>query len=479
MTETGIGDDDTIPGRAWWALSVSTLVVFLVVIDISAVNVAFPSIREDFDVSDSQLSWIIGAYNIVVGSLLMLSGRLADSMGRRKVYLPGVAVFGLGSLLCGLAPAAGWLIAARIVQAVGGSIVFAAGFAVMLPEFPATKRGTAIGVAGATGALGAVVGPVLGSILIDLFSWRSIFFMNVPMCVLVLIVGPRLLSESRDPDASGRIDRLGVAVGTAAVAFAMFGIVRSETWGVADLRVVALFVAGVALVPVLIHRSRVHPEPLIDLRLFRYRSFSSTNLGVSFYGLAFTSGFLANSLMLQDVWDLPIREVGLALAPAPVLAAVVSPLTGRWADRIGHRWLLGGGCLALAASYLAYVVLIDEQATVWTRFVPISLLGGLGVGLTVATWSSAGISDVPAAKFGVAGATYNTIRQAAYGLGVAVVITLIASGGDTTTIEGVHRAYLWAFAAYLAAGIAVMATFPAGSARDRASVPVERVRSGS
>ena len=461
--------DDAIPRRAWLALSVSTTVVFLVVIDISAVNVAFPSIREDFEVSDTDLSWIIGAYNIVVGSLLMVSGRLADSIGRRKVYLPGVAIFGIGSLLCGLAPSAGLLIAARCVQAIGGSITFAAGFAVMLPEFPPTRRATAIGVSGATGALGAVVGPVVGSLLIDAFSWRGIFFVNVPLCVLVLIIGPRFLSESKDPNATGRIDRLGVVIGTASVALAMFAITQSESWGIGDPRVIVLFLVGVALMPVLIRRCRVHPEPLIDLGLFRYRSFTSTNVGVAFYGLAFTSGFLANSLLLQDVWDLPIREVGIALAPSPILAAIMSPLTGRWADRLGHRWLLGGGCIALATSYLLYVLLLDGTASVWTTFVPISLLGGVGVGMTVATWSSAGVSDVPQAQFGVAGATFNTLRQAAYGLGISVSITLIASASsaDITTIDGIKRAYVWVGAAYLASAIAVMLTFPAGSARQR------------
>lgn len=463
--------DDAIPRRAWLALMVSTMVVFLVVIDISAVNVAFPSIREDFDVSDSDLSWIIGAYTIVVGSLLMFAGRLADSIGRRTVYLPGVALFGFGSLLCGLAPGAGWLIGARVIQAVGGSVTMAAGFAVMLPEFPATRRATAIGVAGATGSLGAVVGPIVGSLVIDAFSWRGIFFLNVPMCALVVAIGPRLLRDSRDPNATGRIDRVGVLVGTAAVALVMFAIVESEKWGILDWRVLVLFATGATLVPVLIHRCRVHPEPLIELGLFRFRSFTSTNLGVALYGLAFGGGFLTNSLMLQDVWDLPIREVGVALAPGPVLAAIVSPLTGRWADRIGHRWLLGGGCLMLATSYLLLALVLEETPQVWTAFVPIGLLGGIGIGLTVATWSSAGISDVPPEKFGVAGATFNTLRQAAYGLGVAAVITLVASAGEVTTIAGIRRAWIWIVVGYVAAAVAVMATFPAGSARERARTP--------
>ncbi len=463
-----VGLDDAIPRRAWAALFVSTLVTFLVVIDVSAVNVAFPSIREDFDVSASQLSWVISSYNIVVGSLLMLSGRVADSIGRRKVYLPGVAVFGVGSMLCALAPTVGLLIAARVVQAVGGSITFAASFAVMLPEFPPTKRSTAIGIAGATGGLGAVVGPVVGSALIDVTSWRGIFWLNVPLCILVLFLGPRLLRESSDPDATGRIDPIGVPLGTVSVALVMVAIVQSETWGIGDLRVIGLFVGGLALVPLLIHRCRVHPEPLIDLTLFRYQSFTSANIGLFLYGLGFTAGLFASSLLLQEVWDLPIRQVGLALAPSPLMSAIVSPITGRWADRVGHRWLLGGGCMSCAFGYLLFVLVLDENSSVWGTYVPISLLVGLGIGLTVATWSSAGLSDVPMARFGVAGATFNTMRQAAYALGISVVVTLISVAADDTSMQGVRWAYIWVLVAYLAAGVSVMITFPAGSARDRA-----------
>ncbi len=464
---------EPIPRNAWLALLVSTLVVFFVVINISSVNVAFPSIREDFGVTDSQLSWIIGAYNIVVGSLLMFAGRLADSIGRKKIFLPGVAVFGLGSALCAVAPGLGWLIAGRVVQAIGGSVTLASGFAVMLPEFPPSRRSTAVGIGGASGALGGVVGPVVGSLLIDLFSWRGIFWLNVPLVILVLILGPRFLNESKDPAATGRIDLIGVVVGTTAVAVVMLGIVQTEAWGIGDARVIALLVLGIALVPVLLHRSRRHPEPLIDLDLFQYRSFASTNLGVTFYGLAFVPQFIVGSLFLQDVWELPIREVGLILAPAPLLAAAISVMTGRWADRIGHRWILTGGCLLSAFSVLLYLLLLNETPTPWSRFVPISLIAGVGVGLTVATWSGAGISDVPPAKFGVAGATFNTLRQAATGLGAAVVITLIALAADTTTMRGVQWAFVWIIATYSLAALSVYATFPSGSASDRSAVASE------
>lgn len=466
-----------VPRSAWLALFVSTLVVFLVVIDISAVNVAFPSIRDDFEVSASELSWIVSGYNIVVGALLMLSGRLADSIGRRKVYLPGVAIFAVGSALCGFAPSAGLLIAARLVQAVGGAITTAAGFAVMLPGFPPSRRSTAIGIAGATGALGAVAGPAIGSILIDLASWRAIFFLNVPLCIVVLIIGPKLLPESKDPNATGKIDPIGVPIGTAAVGLIMFAIVQSESWGLADLRVIAMLVLGVALLPVLIRRSRVHPEPMINLDLFKYQSFRSANIGVTFYGLAFTSGALVSSLMLQEVWNLPIRTVGLAFVPGPIFAAIISPITGRMADRYGHRWLLGAGCVISGLGYLLYVLLLNEDPQVWNIFVPVGILTGVGIGLTVATWSSAGLADIPQEQFGVASATYNTLRQAAYALGISVSITLIALGADVenvTNMRGIRWAWTFIAVCYFLSAISVVLTFPAGSSHDRAIKPSPR-----
>jgi len=454
---------------AWTALGVSTLVTFLVVIDISAVNVAFPSIRDDFEVSDTQLSWVVSGYNIAVGAFLLVSGRLADSMGRRKVFLPGVFLFGLGSMLCALAPSASALIAARLVQGLGGAIVSAAGFAVMLPGFPPSKRSTAIGIAGAMGALGSVVGPAVGSLLIDAFNWRAIFVINVPLCLLVLVLGPRLLAESKDPNASGRIDLVGVPLGTAAVAMIMFAIVQSESWGLSDSRVIGIAIVGIALIPLLVRRSRVHPEPLINMELFRFASFRSATIGTAFYGLAFTSGFLTNSLALQDAWNQPIRTVGLALIPAPAIAAVVSIMTGRSADRIGHRWLLGAGCLLCSFGYLLYGTILGDEPQVLSRFIPIGLIIGVGIGLTVATWSSAGLSDIPQANFGVASATYNTLRQASYGLGIAVVIALIArrAGDDIASFQ---PAWIWSAICYLLAGIAVMVTFPSGSSDDRGLV---------
>jgi EmrB/QacA subfamily drug resistance transporter len=461
--------DTTITRQAWLALGVTTLVTFLVVIDISAVNVAFPSIEEDLQANRTTLSWIISGYNIMVGALLLAAGRLADSIGRKKVFLPGVALFMVGSLLCGVVGSVELLIAARLVQGIGGAVVAASSFAVMLPEFPPARRSTAIGFAGATGALGAVVGPALGSVLIEAFSWRAIFLINVPLSLLVLLVAPRFLRESKDPDATGRIDWLGVLIGTLAVAFVMFGIVQSEQWGLGDPRIWAFVIVGLVMLPVLIRRSRVHPEPLLDLDLFAFRSFASTSAGVVFYGFAFTSGALVNSIVLQDFWQQDLAVVGLAFVPGPLLASLISPLTGSVADRIGHRWVLAAGCLLCAIGYGALILFLGEEPTVWTRFVPLTLISGFGIGLTVATWSSAGLSDIPPSKFGVAGATVNTIRQAAYALGISVTIALLATGVDEFDLTAYRYAWGWITVCYLLAALTVVVTFPSGNSQDRAA----------
>ena len=465
----GVIDPLPEPGReAWLAVGVTTLVFFLVVIDVSAVNVAFPSIRDDFEVSEATLGWVISGYNITVAALLMVAGRYADSLGRKKLFLPGVAIFMLGSTLSGIAPNATLLIVARLVQGVGGAIISPTAIAVVLPAFPAHKRSTVIGITGATGALGAVAGPALGAFVTDAWSWRGIFLINVPLCLIVLAVAPKLLTESKNPAATGKVDLLGVPIGTAGVAAVMFAIVRSESNGLGDPLIFALLIVGLALIVVLVRRSAHHPEPLIELDLFRHRSFSSTNLGLACYSMAFTSGFLINSLLLQELWGQSLATTGTALMLAPLIAAVVSPFAGRWADRIGHRWILTIGSLFCAAGYLGYRLLLGPDPTVWNRFVPISVLIGIGVGSTIATWSSAGLADIEPAKFGTSNAMIRTTQQVSYALGISIAIAIISRGVGDTDIVNYHLAWWFVGGSYLASAIVVAITFPSGSSRQRA-----------
>ena len=462
--ERELGDRD-----AWLALIVTTALFFLVVVDISAVNVAFPSIRDDLDVSESTLGWMISGYNITVAALLLVAGRYADSFGRKKLFIPGVAVFMLGSMLSAVAPTAGFLIAARVVQGIGGAVVSATAIAVVLPDFAPHKRSSIIGIAGATGALGAVAGPVLGAFVTDVWSWRGVFWINVPIALVVVAISPRLLRESKNPAATGSIDLVGVPIGTVGVGLVMFAIVRAETWGVLDLRVAALAAVGLALIWLLVRRSADQPEPLLELDLFALRSFASTNGALILYSMAFTSGFLVNSLLLQELWDQSLRTTGLALVPAPLLATFVSPVAGRFADRVGHRWILAAGSVSCAVPYLAYALVLDADPTIWTVFVPLSLLVGLGVGATIATWSSAGLCDVKPAQFGTANATIRTTQQVGYALGISVIVSILAEVSLDPQIADFRWAWWFVGGSYLAAAIAIALTFPAGSSTTRAA----------
>ncbi|HEY5662589.1 MAG TPA: MFS transporter [Ilumatobacter sp.] len=464
-------EPDGLGGRnPWVGVIVTTLVFFLVVIDVSAVNVAFPTIREDFGVAESTLGWIISGYNISVAALLLVAGRYADSIGRKRLFIPGVAIFAVGSMLSALAPSAAMLILARVVQGIGGAIIAPTAIAVVLPDFPPNKRSTVIGLTGATGALGAVVGPALGAFLTDIWSWRGVFWINVPICALVLVLAPRLLRESKNPAATGRVDLVGVPIGTVGVALMMFAIVRAETWGIADARVAAAFVVGAAMIPLLIRRSRTHPEPLLELDLFRLASFRSTNTALALYSMAFTSGFLTNSLLLQELWGQSLRTTGMALVPSPLLAALVSPFAGRWADRIGHRWILAGGSVACGLGYLSLLVLLDETPATWTVYVPMSLMVGLGVGATIATWASAGLADVSPAQFGTANATVRTTQQVFYALGISVIVAVLADVAEAPDITMFRWAWGFVAAAYLAAAVTVAVTFPSGSSDERAAL---------
>lgn len=463
-TQEPVSTQEAVTRQAWLALGVATMVSFLVVVDVSVVNVAFPTIRADLGASDSSLSWIVSGYNIGVAAFLLVGGRLADSLGRKKVFLPGVALFALGSLLCGLAPNPGLLIAARVLQAVGGAVLMPASLALVLPEFPNSRRSMAVGFWGATGSLGAAFGPSLGSVLIRLGSWRLVFLINVPICLAVLFLARKIFNESRNPDASGRIDLLGVPIGTVGVAMVMFAIVESEQWGLTSLRVLALAIIGSALLVLLIWRSGHHPEPLLDLSLFRHRSFASSNAAVALYSMGFTSGFLLNSLLLQNLWDQSILQTGAALTPGPLLATATSLVAGRWGDRYGHRWLIGLGSLLLALPPLLFLLVLSDTPQVWTLFVPISLISGLGTGLSISSWFSAAVSDVGPARFGVANATLRTIMQVFYGVGTSVVITLLASQAG---LGGYQRAWVWVSATMALSAALVVATFPTGSSSSR------------
>lgn len=458
--------------EAWLALAVATSAAFLVVIDVSVVNVALPSITADFEATTTQLSWVVSGYNIALASLLLLAGRLADRRGRRRTFMTGVVGFLIGSALCGLAPNAGALIAARVVQAVGGAMLTPASLAMVLPQFPLAKRGVAIGVWGAMGALGAAFGPSVGALLIEASNWRLIFLINVPIGVLVVLAATRFVPESRDETSTGPLDLVGVPVGVVGVALVMWGIVRSEEHGWSNISVWGLVAVGLVLLPVVVWRSARHPAPLLDLSLFRARSFSVATAAFWFYSLGFTAGFLLNSFLLQRLWGMSVLATGFALTPGPIVGALSSAPLGGVADRIGHRWVVSAGALLCSGSYLWLRLAAGEEQEFVRVFLPATLSLGLGVGATIAGMQSAAMSEIAPHQFASANATIRTLQQVGYAIGISVALTLAAA----LDLAGFQAGYTWVVAAFALAALVVAVLYPSGSAASRAQMNTAQVK---
>ncbi len=457
--------DEEVPRDAWLALSVATAASFLVVLDVSAVNIALPSIAEKLDSTRSELPWVVSAYNISLASLLLLAGRVADRRGRRATFTAGLGLFLAGSLLCGLATNMQWLIAARVIQAAGGAFVTPASLAMVLPRFPLARRGVAIGLWGAMGALGAAFGPSVGALLVDAWDWRLIFLVNVPFGIALMTMAPRLVGESKDDGASGSLDLIGVPVGVVGVALVMFGIVRTEEHGWTDGTVLGLILLGLSLIPVVVWRSARHPGPLIDLSLFRIRSFSVATAAFWVYSLAFTAGFLLNSFMMQRLWGMSVLATGFGLSPGPMIASIASARLGGLADRIGHRWVVSIGSVLAAGGYAwMRFTFGEEQQYVLVYLVAVVPLS-VGIGATIAGFQSAALAEVAPHQFASANATVRTIQQVGFAIGVSVAVTLAAG----FTVSGLEAAYTWVVLCFAGSAVVMAALYPAGSAVSRAA----------
>ena len=456
-------EPEEIPRESWLALIVVTAAAFLVVLDVSVVNVALPSIAHDLRASSAELPWVISAYNIALASLMLLAGRTADRRGRRATFTAGLYLFLVGSALCGLALGPRTLIVARVVQAAGGAFLMPASLAMVLPKFPLSRRGAAIGIWGAAGALGAAFGPSVGAVLISAWSWRGIFLVNVPLGLIVSVLARRLVAETRDETAKGPLDLIGVPVGVAGVALVMYGIVRSEQHGWADQSVLVLILAGLAMVPFVVWRSANHPSPLLDLSLFAGRPYSAATAAFWVYSLAFTAGFFLNSFMFQELWGMSVLKTGFGLTPGPLIASVTSARLGGLADRVGHRWLVSIGTWVAAAGYLWILLTFSSEQDYVVVYLPSAVLIGVGVGGTIAGYQSAAMAEVGVDQFASANATLRTLQQVGYAIGISVVSTLAAG----FSYDGIFDGFIWVIACFVVSGVVMAIGYPSGSASAR------------
>ncbi|HEY1360023.1 MAG TPA: DHA2 family efflux MFS transporter permease subunit [Thermoleophilaceae bacterium] len=454
--------------RRWKVLTVAAVAVFIGFLDVTIVNVAFPDIQREFsDSSQADLSWVLNAYNVVFAALLVPSGRLADIVGRKRMFMIGLLVFLAASAACGAAGSVEMLVGARIVQAVGGAILVPTSLALLLPEFPASQRATATSIWTATGAVAAAVGPSLGGVLVDQADWRWVFFANIPIGIAALIPARRILQEHREPGALP--DAVGAVLLVAGVGLLALGIVKGQDWGWDSTRVVASLAAGVLLVPLVIARSLRHPAPVIDPSLFRSRSFSVAVAGTFAFSFAFYALILGNVLFLTQVWGWSILSAGFAITPGPLMAALSAPVGGRLSDRFGQRPVAVPGALLFAAGSTWFALRLGTTPHYARDYLAGTLMTGTGVGLSYAAWASAAVAELPSERFASGSAVVACLRQVGAVLGIAVLIAVLQSASPADPVGAFASAYtVMAVAALVAAGLG----FALGRVRAVAGRPI-------
>ena len=438
----------------WRILAISSVGVFVASLDLFIVNIAFPDIARDFpDSSLADISWVLSAYAIVLAALLVPAGRYADRIGRKRSFIVGMAVFTAASALCAAAPSVGALVAARVLQAVGAAMLMPASLGLILPAFEPSERPIAVSIWSAAGGVAAALGPPLGGVLVEL-SWRWIFVVNVPIGIATIVLAARMLSEIREGESAGRPDALGAVMLAAGMGLLTLGIVQGPEWGWSDARVIGSLGAAVTLVVAFVARSARHPIPVIELPMLRIRSVAVANLAALVFFAGFAAMLLSSVLLLTQVWGYSTLTAGLAIAPGPLTAAIVAIPTGRIVAKIGPRvpGTLGG--LLFASGFAWNMTQVGPSPDYVGAFLPGFILGGIGVGLTLASQPAAATSELPPDRFATGTAIFGMARQLGSALGVAVLVAIVSDrvGGDL--LDSLDAVWAFALGAGIVTGIA-------------------------
>jgi EmrB/QacA subfamily drug resistance transporter len=457
----------------WLVLAVTAAAQFMVILDVSVVNVALPAIKDDLHFSQEGLQWVITAYAILFGGTLLLGGRLADLLGRRRMFMAGVGLFTLASLLSGLASSEGELILTRALQGLGGALLAPAALSIVVTTFrEGHDRNVALAVWGAISGVGGAVGVLLGGVLTSYLSWSWIFFVNIPVGVGVLAVSPWLLSESRVAVARRHFDVLGATSVTAGLMVLVYAITRASQHGWGNSVTVGLFATAAALISAFVAIEARSPAPLLPLRIFRSRTISAANATMLTVGTVGFAQFFLLTLYLQQVLHYSAIKTGVAFLAITVVIAVASNFAQLLTTRYGAQRVLVAGMLLSAAAGLIYARTPVGGHYFWDVF-PGFLVGGIGLAFSFVPVTIAGMSGVAPADAGVASGLINTSRQVGGSVGLAAVTTIATTvAGHSAGIDGLNHGFHVAL--YTLVGISVLgAVFAAAIGRPRPVVAAE------
>jgi EmrB/QacA subfamily drug resistance transporter len=410
--------------RKWFTLAAVAFGLFMIMLDNTVVNVALPSIQRDLGIGLSELQWIVTGYALTFAALMLTGGKLADLLGRRLVFVAGLAIFTASSLACGLAESGDVLIGARVAQGVGAALMNPATLSIIAATFPPHQRGMAIGIWAGVSALALAIGPLVGGLLTQHVDWSWIFFVNVPVGILAIAASFLFIRESRDESEEQRLDLPGLVTSGVGLFALTYALIEANTYGWTSARIVGAFtVAAVGLIAfVLLERHQ--RLPMLDLTLFRSGTFIGANLVVLLVALAMFGVFFFVSLYMQGILGYSAVQAGAAFLPMTLLVILIAPIAGRTSDRVGSRWLLASG-MTLVSAHLLYFSRLGIDAT-YFDLLPGLLIGGLGMALTMTPSAAAAVRSVPVDKSGVGSAVLNAFRQVGGSLGIAVMGAIIA-----------------------------------------------------
>ncbi len=402
--------------RKWWTLIVVSMAIFMLLLDITVVNVALPEIQHKLHSSFADVQWVVNAYALTLAAFLLTAGSVSDLIGRRRVFVAGLVVFTAASAACGLSRSPLVLNLARAVQGTGGAMMFATSLALIAQAFHGKDRGTAFGVFGAVTGAAVAVGPVLGGVITTGLGWEWIFFVNVPIGAIAVFVTLTQVADSRDPNATG-VDWAGLVTFSTSLFLLVFALVQGNEKGWGSTEILSLLIAAAVLLAAFLAVELLQRRPMLDMSLFRRPAFAGANIVAFAISGSFFAMFLYLTLYIQDVLGYSPLQAGLRFLPVTLLSFAVAPVAGKLTVRVPVRLLLGSGLVLAGAGLLAMTVV--DASSGWTTLIPGFVLGGAGIGLINPPLASTAIGVVPPERSGMASGINSTFRQVGIATGIA------------------------------------------------------------